>query len=554
MRVLTRRPGTAWIVLALVTGCTSKSPTDAPPPVATTMTLSAQAMNLSSFSETQSLTAMVSDQNGTDMPSASVVWASSMPSVASVSASGLVTAIGNGSTTITATSGIATAQATVTVQQVAASIAVSPLSMDLVGLGTAETIGATVLDAGGSVIAGAVLTWSSDDEAVATVSADGMVTAVAGGAATITVETPGALQNVTQAVAISVSPVLVVTTVSLPAGGQNLPYSRTLTATGGDGSYAWSLTSGSGPLPDGVSLAVNGDLAGTPTVIGTFDFTVAVTSGSQTATQALSLLVNATLNLQPADLCSDFSGAAIAAFEDANLESRVRASLGIGASDDLTCDLVSGLTVLGATSAGISSLVGAQNLTSLITAELGLNSITDISPLSGLTGLTTAYLWSNSITDVGPLSGLTNLTTLNIRGNANLTDISPLSGLTSLTFLDLMDDAIIDVSPLGGLTNLTVLRLRANAVIDITALGTLVNLTELLLYENAIIDITALSGLTSLTRLFLGGNAGLTNIQSLLDNTGLGSGDQVTLDGTSVTCADVALLEAKGVTVTSDCP
>ena len=33
-----------------------------------------------------------------------------------------------------------------------------------------------------------------------------------------------------------------------------------------------------------------------------------------------------------------------------------------------------------------------------------------------------------------------------------------------------------------------------------------------------------------------------------------GAGDLVTLNGTNASCADVALLEAKGVTVTSDCP
>ena len=62
-----------------------------------------------------------------------------------------------------------------------------------------------------------------------------------------------------------------------------------------------------------------------------------------------------------------------------------------------------------------------------------------------------------------------------------------------------------------------------------------------------------MSELTSLRDLDLDNNS-ITDIQPLLDNTGLGVGDTVSLSGTSVSCADVAALEAKGVTVFSDCP
>jgi len=80
-----------------------------------------------------------------------------------------------------------------------------------------------------------------------------------------------------------------VTTTSLPNGVEGLAYNRTLAAVGGDGSYSWALASGSGPLPTGLSLATNGDITGTPTVPGTQNFTVEVTSGAQTDQQALSI-------------------------------------------------------------------------------------------------------------------------------------------------------------------------------------------------------------------------------------------------------------------------
>ena len=87
-------------------------------------------------------------------------------------------------------------------------------------------------------------------------------------------------------------------------------------------------------------------------------------------------------------LCGGHTDGAIATFEDANLETAIRAALSVGAEEDLTCGLVSGLTDLTAQNAGIESLVGIQNLTGLTHLDLWENSITDISALSGLTGLT----------------------------------------------------------------------------------------------------------------------------------------------------------------------
>ena len=93
-----------------------------------------------------------------------------------------------------------------------------------------------------------------------------------------------------------------------------------------------------------------------------------------------------------------------------------------------------------------------------------------------------------------------------------------------------------------------------NQISDINALSGLTSLTDLRLGDNLITDISALSGLTSLTNLALANNPDLTDIQPLLHNTGLGAGDLVGLRSTSVSCADVAALKAKGVAVFSDCP
>ncbi len=151
----------------------------------------------------------------------------------------------------------------------------------------------------------------------------------------------------------------------------------------------------------------------------------------------------------------------------------------------------------------------------------------------------------------GLVSGLTRLDA----SEAEIESLVGIQNLTSLTYLNLWDNSISDISALGGLTSLTSLGLRVNSISDISALSGLTSLWTLYLGVNSITDIGALSGLTSLTRyLDLSSNPGLSNIQPLLDNTGLGPGDTVRLTGTNVSCADVTALRAKGVTVISDCP
>ena len=72
--------------------------------------------------------------------------------------------------------------------------------------------------------------------------------------------------------------------------------------------------------------------------------------------------------------------------------------------------------------------------------------------------------------------------------------------------------------------------------------------------NNDITALSSLSGLTALANLTLDDNPDLGNIQPLLNNSGLATGDNVSLTNTSVLCVDVVALEAKGVSVTSDCP
>ncbi|MBP7867975.1 MAG: putative Ig domain-containing protein, partial [Acidobacteria bacterium] len=62
---------------------------------------------------------------------------------------------------------------------------------------------------------------------------------------------------------------------TLPGGTANSVYSQAITASGGTGSYSFTVTAGT--LPDGLSLAADGMLSGTPTVANTFNFTITAT-------------------------------------------------------------------------------------------------------------------------------------------------------------------------------------------------------------------------------------------------------------------------------------
>jgi Putative Ig domain len=87
-------------------------------------------------------------------------------------------------------------------------------------------------------------------------------------------------------------PPLVVTTSTVPQGVINVPYSVTLSATGGAPPYAWNVASGS--VPPGLTLNRAGVLSGTPTDAGTSSFKVQASDSETppaTATASLSIVI-----------------------------------------------------------------------------------------------------------------------------------------------------------------------------------------------------------------------------------------------------------------------
>ena len=99
-------------------------------------------------------------------------------------------------------------------------------------------------------------------------------------------------QSLSIAVAAPVAPVQIVTT-SLPTAIATVPYTQSLVASGGTGTYLWSLSGGT--LPGGLTLTSNGVLSGTTSQQGSFTFAVTASDAadatrSATASYALSVV------------------------------------------------------------------------------------------------------------------------------------------------------------------------------------------------------------------------------------------------------------------------
>ena len=159
-----RRLVSLSVLAPLLVSCSGgDSPAD--PPVPTSISLSATSIGFTVLGATRLLTA-----NG---------------QVARVSPSGMVTSVANGTATITASSGSALGTVQVAVQQVAATITLSPSSLSFQSIGAVQQLTATVKDQGGSTFTTAVVSWSSSDLQVASVFQTGLVLATGQGTASV---------------------------------------------------------------------------------------------------------------------------------------------------------------------------------------------------------------------------------------------------------------------------------------------------------------------------------------------------------------------------------
>ncbi|MEP7382706.1 MAG: Ig-like domain-containing protein [Gemmatimonadota bacterium] len=279
-------------------------PQPPPAPVVALVDVSPTAFTLEVGTTTQ-LGATPRDAFGRAISGRSITWNTPDPAIATVSGTGLVTAVASGgpvaiSATIDARVG--TSQATIVPVPVA-TITLTP-STATVPLSGAVQLTVTLQDAQGATLSGRVVNWSTTNASVATVTSSGMVTGVAeGGPVSIVATSEGRSAAAQVTVIASPPPVAVATVTVTPATlslsvGSSIQLTATLRDAGNNvltgRPLAWSSANNSVATVSSAGLVIAVS-AGGPVAI------TAVAEGQQgsasvTATPAVSVPATITLN------------------------------------------------------------------------------------------------------------------------------------------------------------------------------------------------------------------------------------------------------------------
>lgn len=197
------RAGVALLTASLLVaacggGDSGSAPTTPPSQSAAVVSLTVSATSSTiHVGETLALTLEALDARGNVVDPGTTSWSSATQSVATIDASGIVTALAPGRSTITASAAGKVARIVINVADV--EIAQVVLSADSVALvpGQTQALEASLFDDAGARIAGRGVNWSSDRPTTATVSSTGVVSAVGGGVAMITASSGDAIATAT---------------------------------------------------------------------------------------------------------------------------------------------------------------------------------------------------------------------------------------------------------------------------------------------------------------------------------------------------------------------
>ena len=275
------------------------------------------------------LSATVRDKNNNVMAGQHVSWSSSNNSIATVDTAGATVGVAPG--TVTFAASVAGVSGTATVTEAAAatappaptvgSVTVTPATANA-AVGTALSLTATVKDNNSNPMTGQVVTWTSSNNAIATVNASGVTMGVAPGTVKFTASVAGVsgTATVTEAAPAPPAPTVASVTVSPATSNATVGVSLSLSATVKDQNnnvmsgqtVSWKSSNTAVATVNGSGTTL-GVAAGTVTITAT----VAGVSGTATVSEAAAVqppppAPNGMYPNQPAGLTRfaelDFSG------------------------------------------------------------------------------------------------------------------------------------------------------------------------------------------------------------------------------------------------------
>jgi uncharacterized protein YjdB len=181
------------VVAVLVMACTRDKATA---PEAVGRVSITPATSSVEYGQTVQLAATVAGASGAVLTSRAITWSSSNEAVATVSTAGVVTAgaVRGGTAetvVITATSEGKSGSTTLAIQPIAVATVIPSLTQFTIAVGETTPLAVTLKDVTGETLTGRPVTWSSSAPSIATVSGQGLVTALANGTATITAAVQG---------------------------------------------------------------------------------------------------------------------------------------------------------------------------------------------------------------------------------------------------------------------------------------------------------------------------------------------------------------------------
>lgn len=339
----------------------------------TSITLSETALALVE-GETATLTATVYPANATDK---AVVWSSSDAAVASVSDAGLVTAVKEGTAEISATAGNVSAQCTVTIRKNVIAVESITLSQTSLSMEEGQTamLAATVSPADAT---DKTVTWTSSNNEIATVSTEGLITAIKEGTAKITAsagnQSATCTVTVKKGIIAVTSVTLSQTTLSLEEGETETLVATVLPSDATDKTISWTSSNAA------IATVSNNGIV---TAIKEGTATITATAGNQSATctvtvkKAVIAVTSVSLSQTTLTLDEGHTATLVATVAPTNATDKTvtwtssNAAVATVSSTGLVTAIKEGTTTVKAT-------VGNQSATCTVTVKKGIVAVSSI--------------------------------------------------------------------------------------------------------------------------------------------------------------------------------